>query len=401
MTDLDNYRLETGEVRERYERVRRDVDSLVKLTKKASESPYGVSVQLVDANGKLTGQSVTVGKSEGNQFLVNSFKTPILNEINDLYNYYRAAKAKPKTTRKNARADAFQTAKVVQDPAYNFFTSTANLGRMDPALVGGVKIDATGNMLPGQLVDNSPSNALVSQFLQGTLYNQRIASQLIISTLCYIYMYQNNHRGLAARNRGKPYVQWETTYQGATDEFYSAFLGSFQRAEQLAGKPKPDGKGVYQMVSKAEFTNKFYGRIAADNVVKDESQLPSPSKPLLSAYTVLSKAEKERIEKKQKKVESDAKKVGADPLTAARAGVNAWEDINFGGLAQQAVNSVAAAGITASQEDAQALGTYAAVDELNYKISLINDRNAANYAELDRERDKYRAAVKKAEKANK
>jgi len=392
MTDLDQYRVDTKVVSQAFKDVRTEVNNLLNLTQKASESSNGVKVELVDENGNKTGRTITVGKGKDNQYNVRSFWVPVLNKITgDLYNYYRAAKSKPKSTKKGGRAAAFQSAKVVQDPAYNLFTQTPNLGRVNPALVGGVKIDATGNMLPGQLVDSGANNQLVSQFLQQTVYGQRIASQLVVSGLCNIYMYQNNQRGLAARNRGKPYVRWETTYQGATDEFYNAFRATFDMAAARAGQPKP-GSGVYPLVSKDEFTNKFYSTIAAANVVNDDSQLPPPATPVVKAYTVLVKPQKERVKKAQKEAEKAARKANASEIDAARAGVAAWEDLNFDALAQQAIDSLPAAGITVSDADAQALGTYAAVDKLQYTLSHINDRNKANYAQLDKDRARFDSA---------
>ena len=107
--NLDNYRMADKEVKARFKQVRDNVAELLNLTRKVVGSKMGVRVQMVDSLGNAGG-FVTIGPGTSS-VSVKTMASPILAQITDLYNFYRAAKSKPKSSSTNRSAEAFESAR--------------------------------------------------------------------------------------------------------------------------------------------------------------------------------------------------------------------------------------------------------------------------------------------------
>ena len=274
------------------------------------------------------------------------------------------------------RINSFTKAKRLTDNAYQFFT-TADLGMVDPMMRDGYTLDERG--MPKSSPVIGPDNMQLNQYLrEHELFGrQHIARNIILQILFHIYAKNNMLRANAAENRGKPYMQWNHKYYGATPELIDAFSAAFEKVQSRAGEPKTDSDGnpqldmdgnvkTYPNLDENSFDLTFFSIAGNDNLINDAS-IPQPNKDNLKRYYELVQAE----ENKRKQQLSESKRVTGDELSG-------YYLIQFVNIAEQVA------------PNDEGLLIYAKLDKLQDLLSYINKLHAKNYEQIDKQRDEYR-----------
>lgn len=377
----------TAEFNKKTKEVKDNVRGILNLTAKVYDSKNGKGIIVQTAAGPMT-----ITKTE-----VRKMWKPVLKSIRELRFDFNAAKRK-KRGKKSVSINAFTQPMVMEDNAYQFFT-TSNMGMIDPQMAnGGYSFDANGMLVAAPLANTSADNQQLAQYLAGNaLFGQRrIARRAILQILFYVYARQNllsgnadgTSLGIQINNRGKPYVQWNTKYYGATEDMARAFASSFNKVRARSGQAKVDSSGnpetdanglpkTYQAMNENFFDGSFFSIAASDSVKSGpENAVATPDKETLKRYGALVEAEEAAIKASMKA----AKDAGQGELAGFR--LPRYKEI----AAQVAPGNTA-------------LATYAEADELQKFLSYVNRLHAENFKRVDEARQKYRDQVKKAQKA--